>query len=189
MKIIAAGITGLILAITGYGGSAAAQTKTRSIYFPAAAMNVLPIVRDDVLDPTLLSDTANSQFRVSFVTPADHVTNTPITVRLVFWTSTSCTIIFGAQYVDRTRIGKSTYETSSPNHDGVTGANITTLDLPAGVTKLKSITVRAPSNAPFVGQRPGDSVLFLFKRLKTNPLDTCGLVTLWSAEIRYTAAY
>ncbi len=55
----------------------------------------------------------------------------------------------------------------------------------AGDQKLE---FTAPLRAPFAGQKPGDGFLTWFQRNKTNPLDTCGLVTVWHAEVRYTSA-
>ena len=187
-KCIAAVLTAVI-AVSQLTAAGEAKVKKRSVFFPAAAMNVYPIYRDDVLDPTILHDTANSKFRLSFVLPADYIKNTPVTIRLSMSSSTACNVFLGVQYFDRSRPGQNVYETSTPNHDGLSGGNTSVFTLPVQKNFLKTLKVTKPLNAPFTGQKPGDTIMFLFERLKTNPLDTCGFVYVQSAEMRYNAAY
>ncbi len=166
----------------------AAQAETRSIYISPATMGVQPLYRDDILNPVILTDTVDSSIRAGFMLPADYSPNTPVTLRIHMQAATNCSIVFGVLYFDRSRVGQDIYETSPPNVDGMTKANVAVVSLPAQKLVTKNFEFTAPLKAPFTGQKPGDGFLAWFERSKTNPLDTCGLVTVWQAEVRYTSA-
>ncbi len=42
-----------------------------------ATMGVQPVYRSDILNPVILTDTANSSIRAGFMLPADYSPNTP----------------------------------------------------------------------------------------------------------------
>ncbi len=166
----------------------AALAETRSIYISPATMGVQPVYRSDILNPVILTDTANSSIRAGFMLPADYSPNTPVTLRIHMQAATACSMVFGVLYFDRSRVGQDIYETSPPNVDGMSKAHVAVVSLPAQKLVTRNFEFTAPLRAPFAGQKPGDGFLTWFQRNKTNPLDTCGLVTVWHAEVRYTSA-
>jgi len=151
-------------------------------------MGVQPVYRSDILNPVLLTDKGDSSIRVGFMLPPDYSSNTKVTLRIHMQSATSCSIVFGVLYFDRSRPGQDIYETSPPNVDGMTKANMAVVSLPAQKLTAKTFQISAPLKAPFTGQKPGDGFLAWFERSKTNPLDTCGIITIWHAEARYTSA-
>ena len=165
-----------------------ALAETRSVYISPATMGVQPVYRSDILNPVLLTDKGDSSIRVGFMLPPDYSPNTKVTLRIHMQSATSCSIVFGVLYFDRSRPGQDIYETSPPNVDGMTKANMAVVSLPAQKLTAKTFEITAPLKAPFTGQKPGDGFLAWFERSKTNPLDTCGIITIWHAEARYTSA-
>jgi hypothetical protein len=162
-----------------------ALAVTRSVYISPATMGVWPVYRADILNPMLLSDTSDSTFRVGFLLPADYIADTTVKLKLHLQAVQECSIVFGVRYLDRTRPGSPVYETSPPSLDGMTNGNTAIVDLPAQNVVVMNFDIVAPAQAPFVGQKKGDGILIWFERVKRNALDTCGIVTLWQAEIRY----
>lgn len=165
----------------------------RSFFISPGAMNVYPIYRDDVLVPGLLQKASDSSLRLGFSLPADYATGTTVTVRLMLGANTlasACSGMFGVLYLDRARIGYRTYETSQPNFDGMFGGATGAVSFPAnGKVIAKNFSLAAPKNGPFTGIQAGDNVVIWLKRYATNGLDTCDFVTVYGADVRYTAQY
>lgn len=166
----------------------------RSITVSPGAMNVYPIYRDDVLVPGLLPKTTDTSFRIGFTLPVDYKQGTNLQVRLMMQantgTSSSCPAMFGVLYFDRSRPGFPTYETSQPSLDGLAGANTGIVNMPGNAkVMIRVLTVSPPLHGTYTGINAGDNFLIWMKRYATNSLDTCNFVTVYGAEVRYTAAY
>lgn len=171
-----------------FGPGLSAHAVTRAIYISPATMNPWPVYRADIVNPMLLSDTVNNRFRVAFLLPPDYVANTPIKLRLHLQgaLNSACSMVLGVLYMDRMRGGQPIYETSPPALDGIKG-NTDIVDIPAGTLLVKNfdITPQSLASAPFKSQKPGDGFHIWFERTKQNALDTCGVITVWQAEVRY----
>ena len=80
-----------------------ALAETRSVYISPATMGVQPVYRSDILNPVLLTDKGDSSIRVGFMLPPDYSPNTTVTLRIHMQSATSCSIVFGVLYFDRSR--------------------------------------------------------------------------------------
>lgn len=183
----------LAAAALAAGACVAAHAFNRSLYISPATMSPWPVYRPDILNPLLLSPTVDSTFRVGFMFPMDYAPNTTAQLKIHYQASpetpgSPCSIVLGVKYLDRTRSGLAPYETSPPSLDGMTNGNVTVVTPKTGsptLVAVRSFNISKPLNAPFTGQKPGDGILIWFQRVKSNPLDTCTVMTIWHAELRY----
>jgi hypothetical protein len=119
-----------------------------------------------------LPDGSNSSFAHGFVLPPDYITGNPITVDLIWHTSsTSCGIALSPNSIAVARIGQ-THIMGSNASTGLTAIGGAILNAPstANQSGLKSYAITAPDGSSL---QAGDSIIFSLFRAFSSPNDTC----------------
>lgn len=180
----------LALLVSTNIGIGAANAAEQSIYLSPQALQP---TGSATLDATLqLADVGQPAFYLSFVFPAGYAANTPVKVRIYFAQSTppaDCNVIVRVTQAFRRRHGKPTAASSFPNLDNVvvSGGEATTISS-SGPNTVKTIVVRPPQGASFIGQRTGDHASLRIERI-AGADDTCtGILHVHGVEVRYTVA-
>lgn len=119
-----------------------------------------------------LPDGSISSFAHGFVLPPDYITGNPITVDLIWHTSSiNCGIVLAPNSIAVARIGQ-THIMGQYATTGLTAIGGTTLAAPSTVnlSGLKSYAITAPDGSSL---QAGDSIIFSLYRNFNNSNDTC----------------
>ena len=182
----------LVAAVLAAGTSLAAHALDRSFYISPGTMAPTPIPAGYILNPLPTLSGVGNYFYVSFMLPLDYKPNTVAKLRLLFehGGSGTCSMVFSARNLARTRPGQRSYSTDSPNLDGMSNGNVAVINVPLNKVIARSFKISAPTKAAFTDQLAGDGITIQFFRDGTNPLDVCsGQVYVWHAEVQYESTH
>jgi hypothetical protein len=119
-----------------------------------------------------LPDGSSSSFAHGFILPPDYVTGNPITVDLIWHTSsTSCGIVLFPNSIAVARIGRG-HLIGPTATTGLSAIGGSTLSAPsaANQSRLKSYAITAPDGSSL---QSGDSIIFSLYRPSASANDTC----------------
>lgn len=118
------------------------------------------------------TDVATSSFGLGFVIPPDYESGDPITVNLIWHTSSAaCGIEFRPNSIAVARSGQ-THLTGGGASTGLStiGGNTLTAPTTSNQSSLKQVSITAPDGTAL---NPGDSVIFSMFRFSAHAADTC----------------